>query len=125
MPNISHVINYDLPETPETYVHRIGRTARAGAAGESISFCSVDERPYLRRIERLIRQAIEVHEFPVCDSEMTRLAERPVPAPSVASSSSRTRGSAPTRRDEMPRRGYQSGRHASRSRKRGGPSRRK
>ena len=56
---ISHVINYDLPNIPESYVHRIGRTARAGAAGIAISFCAVDERPYLRDIERLIRQQLE------------------------------------------------------------------
>jgi ATP-dependent RNA helicase RhlE len=57
---ISHVINYDLPNIPESYVHRIGRTARAGAPGIAISFCAVDERPYLRDIERLIRQRVEV-----------------------------------------------------------------
>jgi ATP-dependent RNA helicase RhlE len=64
MPGISHVINYDLPHTPETYVHRIGRTARAGAAGESISFCSADERPYLRDIEKLIGRSIAVQNLP-------------------------------------------------------------
>ena len=52
---ISHVINYDLPNIPETYVHRIGRTARAGAAGFAISLISSDEMPFLRAIERLIR----------------------------------------------------------------------
>ncbi|HVO15082.1 MAG TPA: DEAD/DEAH box helicase [Alphaproteobacteria bacterium] len=57
---ISHVINFDLPNEPESYVHRIGRTARAGASGSAISFCSADERDYLRAIERLIRQPIEV-----------------------------------------------------------------
>ena len=55
---ISHVINYDLPNIPESYVHRIGRTARAGAAGVATSFCSADERPFLRDIEKLIRMAI-------------------------------------------------------------------
>jgi superfamily II DNA/RNA helicase len=55
---ISHVINFDLPNIPESYVHRIGRTARAGADGTAISFCSADERPYLRDIEKLIRIAI-------------------------------------------------------------------
>ncbi len=64
MPNVSHVINYDLPETPEIYVHRIGRTARAGAEGESLSLCSVDERPYLKRIERLIKQTVSVLSLP-------------------------------------------------------------
>lgn len=50
---VSHVINFDLPNVPETYVHRIGRTARAGAAGTAISFCSPEERAELRAIERL------------------------------------------------------------------------
>ena len=56
--DISHVINYDLPKEPETYVHRIGRTARAGAAGTAYSFCSGDERGYLRSIERLTGKGI-------------------------------------------------------------------
>jgi len=55
---ISHVINYDLPNIPESYVHRIGRTARAGADGVAISFCSRDEAPFLRDIERTIRVTI-------------------------------------------------------------------
>ena len=50
---ISHVINYELPNEPESYVHRIGRTARAGASGTAISFCDADEQAYLRDIERL------------------------------------------------------------------------
>ena len=59
---VSHVINFDLPETPETYVHRIGRTARAGAEGVAVSFCAGDERGLLRQIERLIKLAIEVEQ---------------------------------------------------------------
>ena len=55
---VSHVVNYDLPNIPESYVHRIGRTARAGAEGVAISFCDHEERAYLRDIERLIRMAI-------------------------------------------------------------------
>jgi superfamily II DNA/RNA helicase len=55
---ISHVINFDVPNIPESYVHRIGRTARAGADGVAISLCSHDERPFLRDIEKLIRMAI-------------------------------------------------------------------
>ncbi len=55
---ISHVVNFDLPNIPDTYVHRIGRTARAGAAGEAVSLCSRDELPFLRDIEKLIRQSI-------------------------------------------------------------------
>ena len=56
---ISHVINYDLPNIPETYVHRIGRTARAGASGIAISFCDDEERDYLADIERLIGRHID------------------------------------------------------------------
>jgi len=57
---ISHVVNFDLPNVPETYVHRIGRTARAGAAGIAISLCDGEEVAFLRDIERLIRIAIPV-----------------------------------------------------------------
>jgi ATP-dependent RNA helicase RhlE len=57
---ISHVINYELPNVPETYVHRIGRTARAGAAGTAISFCDRAERGSLRDIERLTRRPLTV-----------------------------------------------------------------
>jgi superfamily II DNA/RNA helicase len=55
---ISHVVNYDLPNIPESYVHRIGRTARAGREGVAISFCDREERAYLRDIERLIRMTL-------------------------------------------------------------------
>ena len=55
---VTHVINYELPEVPEAYVHRIGRTARAGASGIAISLCDVEERDQLRAIERLTRQQI-------------------------------------------------------------------
>ncbi|MEO5362119.1 MAG: DEAD/DEAH box helicase [Magnetococcus sp. DMHC-8] len=57
---ITHVINYDLPNEPESYVHRIGRTARADADGTAISFCDADERPFLRDIEKLTRQEVAV-----------------------------------------------------------------
>ncbi len=57
---ITHVINYDLPNVPESYVHRIGRTARAGASGIALSFCDADERDYLAAIERLTRRKVEV-----------------------------------------------------------------
>jgi len=55
---VTHVVNYDLPNVPESYVHRIGRTARAGATGIAISFCDHEEDAYLRDIERLIRMSI-------------------------------------------------------------------
>jgi ATP-dependent RNA helicase RhlE len=59
---ISHVVNFDLPNEPESYVHRIGRTARAGASGTAISFCSAAERLYLRDIERLLKRQVPIHE---------------------------------------------------------------
>jgi ATP-dependent RNA helicase RhlE len=57
---ITHVINYELPNVPETYVHRIGRTARAGAAGTAVSFCDQAERGSLRDIEKLTRRPLTV-----------------------------------------------------------------
>jgi superfamily II DNA/RNA helicase len=65
--NLSHVINFDLPNIPETYVHRIGRTGRAGASGIAISFCDKEELPYLKDIEKLTGLRIpvmETHPFP-------------------------------------------------------------
>jgi ATP-dependent RNA helicase RhlE len=64
--DISHVINFEIPNEPESYVHRIGRTARAGARGVAISFCDASERTYLRDIERLTRTSLSVvsnHQF--------------------------------------------------------------
>jgi ATP-dependent RNA helicase RhlE len=58
--NVTHVINFDLPNVAESYVHRIGRTARAGAAGIAISFCDGEERAFLRDIEKLIRRQLPV-----------------------------------------------------------------
>lgn len=59
---LTHVINYEIPETPETYVHRIGRTGRAGESGIALSFCSSDEQEYLKDIKKLIRKNIRVVE---------------------------------------------------------------
>ena len=61
---VSHVINFELPNVSEQYVHRIGRTARAGAAGIAIAYCAEDERAYLKGIERLTKQKIEVVPLP-------------------------------------------------------------
>ena len=58
--DVSHVINFDLPNEPESYVHRIGRTARAGADGAALSFCDFDEIAYLHAIEHIIRQKVTV-----------------------------------------------------------------
>jgi len=81
--SISHVINYDMPVEPETYVHRIGRTARAGADGDAISFCSGPERSYLNQIQKLIRIDIPVdmeHEFH-CEQSMNAKGADAKPAP--------------------------------------------
>ena len=64
---LSHVVNYDLPNVAESYVHRIGRTGRAKASGQAFSFCASDERPYLKDIHKLIKQEIDVvndHPYP-------------------------------------------------------------
>ncbi len=60
--DLSHVINFDLPVEPEAYIHRIGRTGRAGASGTALSFCAFDERPHLSGIERLVRRHLTVVE---------------------------------------------------------------
>jgi len=57
--DVSHVVNFELPNEPESYVHRIGRTARAGASGIAVSFCDPDEHAYLRDIEKLIRRELD------------------------------------------------------------------
>ncbi len=62
---VSHVVNYDLPNVPETYVHRIGRTGRAGASGTAVSFCDREEKPYLKDIEKLTRKTLRVIEHDV------------------------------------------------------------
>lgn len=75
---LSHVFNYDLPEVPETYVHRIGRTARAGADGVAISFCAAEEREYLAGIEKLNRKKIPlVGEHPFMDGVPAAPAPEP------------------------------------------------
>ena len=57
---LTHVINYELPNVPETYVHRIGRTGRAGSSGIALSFCDRGERPFLTGIQKLIKKQIPV-----------------------------------------------------------------
>jgi ATP-dependent RNA helicase RhlE len=78
---LSHVINFELPNVPETYVHRIGRTGRAGASGIALSFCETEEVPFLKDIQKLIKQVVPVvsnHPFP---------AELYVPAPASPNAS--------------------------------------
>lgn len=77
--DVSHVVNYDLPNVPESYVHRIGRTARAGNGGIAVSFCNGEERAFLRDIEKLTRQRLPVAalpaELPAASEPLPRSAE--------------------------------------------------
>jgi len=102
---VSHVINFELPNVPEDYVHRIGRTARAGAAGMAVAFCSDDERPYLRSIEKLTTLSVPVVPMPSAlrhgngggEDRVERAAASPG-ARSGAASQSVTRQRAPGQR---------------------------
>ncbi|WP_448582287.1 DEAD/DEAH box helicase, partial [Thermaurantiacus sp.] len=76
---VTHVINFELPNVPEQYVHRIGRTARAGRAGDALSFCAPDERAYLKEIEKLTRQKLEAVPLPA--NFVAEAARLPKPAP--------------------------------------------
>jgi ATP-dependent RNA helicase RhlE len=82
---VSHVINFELPNVAEQYVHRIGRTARAGAAGVAIGFCADDERPYLKDIEKLIKQRVAVEPLPanfVAEAHRIKTTRTAPPPPS-------------------------------------------
>ena len=91
---VSHVVNFELPNVPEQYVHRIGRTARAGASGIAISFVADDEKPYLRDIERTTRQKVPLKALPE-----GFLAE----AARLASERKKAIGNDPAPREERPR----------------------
>jgi ATP-dependent RNA helicase RhlE len=88
---VTHVINFELPNVPESYVHRIGRTARAGAAGIAFSFCDPSERPYLRDIEKLIKRPLAVVDDQPFRVAGSRAAAAP-PAPPAAKRRRRFRG---------------------------------
>ena len=99
---LSYVINYDLPNVPETYVHRIGRTGRAGASGFAWSFCDGEERTYLRDIQKTIDQRIPVvdeHPFPDDGAEDTPPRANSAPRSGGQGGSDRSR-----RRKPFPRR---------------------
>jgi ATP-dependent RNA helicase RhlE len=98
---ITHVINYELPNIPESYVHRIGRTARAGASGIAIALCAPDEREYLRDIERLIKRKLDVVQPP---AGMVRSAPREM-AHDAPEADSDARAEAPERRSSRPSQG--------------------
>ncbi|WP_312280850.1 helicase-related protein, partial [Oscillibacter sp.] len=76
IPELSHVFNYELPNEPETYIHRIGRTGRAGLGGIAISFCDYDEISYLKDIEKLMGRTIPVEksEWPMIILQKTEKA---------------------------------------------------
>ena len=104
---ISHVINHDIPNIAETYVHRIGRTARAGSGGISISLCSPEEHMFIRDIEKLIKQPI-----PVVDERpyLTRVELKPVePRPQKQSKPSQKRNKHKPRNPQSQRRPKQRG----------------
>lgn len=90
--DISHVINFDLPLDADNYVHRIGRTARAGASGEAISLCSQEERECLQRIERLIQRKLELTRDPSLTERSVNVGQqRPEPAASGGAAQHRQR----------------------------------
>lgn len=89
---LSHVINFELPNVPETYVHRIGRTGRAGASGISISFCDAEEKAYLKDIQKLIGKSV-----PVAETN---------PYPMTGAASVKTPESKPQRSNDSRRHGY-------------------
>jgi ATP-dependent RNA helicase RhlE len=94
--DLTHVINYDLPNIPESYVHRIGRTGRAGASGTAIAFCDAEEKEYLRDIQKLTGKQIDIIEninFPLLNNTVVKAPPRG-PRPS--------RGNAPGRSQTKP-----------------------
>jgi len=113
--DVTHVINFDIPEVPETYVHRIGRTARAGAAGMAMSFCEAEERADLRAIEKLTRQLIPVVEGHPYESRVPLSAAVPPRAQPARGSHDRGRGDRP-----RPGGGGRGGRSGGRGRSGGG-----
>lgn len=89
---LTHVINFDLPNVPETYVHRIGRTGRAGADGKAISFCDYEEKIYLKDIEKLIKKAVPVVKDHPFDVPLMHNIPKPVTAAPAYGSFGASRG---------------------------------
>jgi ATP-dependent RNA helicase RhlE len=103
VPDISHVINFDLPVESETYVHRIGRTARAGKSGEAISFCDETENEALKRIERTIGMKLPVEEFQGIPEASVRISkpQKPYRDPRRPSNSNNQNGSREQKRPKV------------------------
>jgi len=114
--DISHVINYDMPDTPETYVHRIGRTARAGASGQAVSFCCRDERQQLRMIERLTGRTVPVQALPRPDLH-SNAAPSPSESKAVAADGPKPRSKRRVRQHSRSKSGSSSSRSNQPSRK--------
>ena len=89
---LSHVVNFDLPNVPESYVHRIGRTGRAGTPGVAIAFCSGEERPFLAAIEKLARIRLTRVELPIRKEQPSTVPARHDPRPSSAARFARPGG---------------------------------
>jgi len=104
--DLTHVINFELPNIPESYVHRIGRTGRAGASGIAIGFCDAEEKEYLRDIQKLIGKQIPVndeHPYPLMNHTFTKEAprsQRPQRSSNTRSSSVRTEKRGPSTNGE-------------------------
>ncbi|WNO54163.1 DEAD/DEAH box helicase [Stakelama saccharophila] len=126
---VSHVINFELPNVSEQYVHRIGRTARAGNDGIAFAFCAEDERPYLRGIEKLTKQKVDVVPLPAnFTAEAERIASTRV-GPVPAERPDRPRGPRQDRGPRRPRKTHDAkpaaaGRNHGPRRNRGGAQRR-
>jgi len=106
---VSHVFNFELPNVAEQYVHRIGRTARAGAAGIAIAFVADDERAYLRQIEKLTRVRLEL--LPLPENFVAEKDKLPKPAQAPATAQrrfegARGHGGAPRRDEDQPKRRF-------------------
>jgi ATP-dependent RNA helicase RhlE len=112
---LAWVINYDIPNIPETYVHRIGRTGRAGASGTALSFCEQEERPYIRDIEKLINKSIPLAEhnpYPASNAPAQASAQTKAPTQAKAAHVDKNRfrngnsgqGNSAGRGDAKPRR---------------------
>jgi ATP-dependent RNA helicase RhlE len=100
--DLTHVINYEIPEIAETYVHRIGRTGRAGANGISFTFCEAEETADLRDIQKLIGKAIPVQEHHPWHTVFTEIKSRPAPGQNRGARSPRNQQSFSTPGNRKP-----------------------
>ena len=117
---ITHVINYDLPNVADQYVHRIGRTARAGRSGLAVSFCSPDENAYLKDIQKLIKQTLPVMPLPEDFNKKVAAVARMKPVKTEGGHSPRNdprrhKGDAHSGRDKKRRKGFKKKANAARA----------